>query len=84
MSQRILQLSVSEPIDPADYFDPPKTTKFATLEVDLVRDTVKLPGGFVCRLAGLTQVLNQALSAQKRLEQERAFDEKRLMEGFYR
>jgi len=84
VNQGFLSISVSAPMNfTDDYSDPSATSTFATLEFDLVKDTVKLPGGFVCQLASLAQALDAALSAQKRLGREQAF-RRRSREELYR
>jgi len=92
VSQRILQLLVSEPLpwlqDLSRLSDLSPTVKFATLEFDLAKDTVRLPaGGFVCRLASLVRVVNTALAAQERWKRDRALYRKGLREfreGYYK
>ena len=61
--QRFLVLPVHEPFDPYQ----PVVIESATLEFDLVKKTVRLPGGFVCSLADLAHVVGKALVAQEEL-----------------
>lgn len=63
--RRYLQLTITGPIDITDLDDPPSAVEGATLEFDLVKGTVKLPGGFTCSLMNLLHIIDRARMAQR-------------------
>jgi hypothetical protein len=55
--KRYLQLTITEPLEPASTIDERVQIKSAVIGIDLHTGHVTLPGGFVCTLQGLVQVV---------------------------
>lgn len=63
--RRYLQLTITEPLEP---IDERVQVESAVIGIDLHTGHVTLPGGFICTLETLAQVVDRMRSEQRRWE----------------
>ena len=72
MYHRILHLSVSEPCEYIDFLENiPIESQFATLEFDLLKGHVRLPGGFTTTIESLMRAASTGMTAHSKYIEDR-------------